>query len=68
MLLSLRGVIRREKKHCPITDNRRRLNYVLAEYVGDDGHEYRKSFSSYSEPIVPPSGNHEYLNSFAIQY
>lgn len=68
MVLFLEGVIRREVKHRSISDQRRSVNYVLASYRGTDGCEYRKSFESYSAPIVPDSGTHKDLNKLAIQY
>ena len=67
-VLRLRGIVRRAAKDAPTTDQRRRVNYVLAEYVGEDGHDYRKAFRSYGEPIVPPTGTHDHLNSLAEQY
>lgn len=60
-------IIRREEKHVPMNDQRRRVNYVLAEYAANDGERYRKAFRSYEEPIVPNQGSHEALNSLAYQ-
>ena len=66
--LILAGIIRREEKHCLLQDERRRVNYVLASYRGDDGYEYRKSFSSYGEPVVPQEGTHAALNKLEVQF
>lgn len=66
--LRLVGIVRREQKNAPEKDRRRRVNYVLAEYRGDDGEIYRKAFRSYETPIVPEQGTHSELNSLAEQY
>lgn len=67
--LRLIGVIRRESKHAPAMDKRRRVNYVVAEYQGDMDREiYRKAFRSYGQPLVPESGTHSELNALAEQY
>ena len=66
--LRLVQIIRREVKHAPTTDRRRRVNYVLAEYEGDDGRTYRKGFRSYGTPVVPMSSTHAVLNGLAVQF
>lgn len=68
MKLILASVVAREEKHVSIGDQRRRVNYVLASYFGDDGHEYRKSFESYGVPIVPDRGTHAELNKLKRQW
>lgn len=67
MKLRLRDVVRRQERHAPTKDKRRRVNYVIAEYIGEDGHSYRKGFSSYDEPIVPTEGTHAELNQQSHQ-
>jgi hypothetical protein len=49
-------------------DQRRIVNRTTVEYVGDDGHLYRKAFISKDSPVVPESGTHKELNSRKIQY
>ena len=66
--LQLNRIIRREQKHVCIADQRRRVNYVLADYRDSEGNEYRKSFESYDDPIVPESGTHSELNKMARQF
>jgi len=68
-ILRFRCVIRRATKDAPTSDQRRRVNYVLAEYEGTEDHEtYRKAFRSYGEPTVPESGTHDQLNALAEQW
>ena len=66
MVLRFIGEIKRDRS-APTTDQRRRLNRVVAEYVGD-GERYRKSFESYSEPQIPESGTHAELNALRKQW
>ena len=68
MTLRLHHVVMREEKAAPGVDQRRRLNRVVASYTGEDGHEYRKAFESYGEPIVPESGTHAELNKLHRQW
>ena len=68
MNLKLVGIIRREEKHRASGDRRRKINYVIASYRGDDGFEYRKGFESYGEPIIPESGDNEQITNLQIQY
>ena len=68
MLLTLDDIIERQEKHRCISDERRRTIYVLASYIGEDGYEYRKSFESYNDPVVPKIGTHKELNGLAIQF
>lgn len=67
-LLRLWHIVERTEKHVSIGDNRRKVNYVLAAYLDDVNQEYRKSFESYNEPIVPNSGTHTQLNSLQYQW
>lgn len=67
-MLQLIRVIRTETKRVSVQDQRRRVNYVLAEYRDAEGYEYRKSFESYGDPVVPESGDHKQLNALARQY
>ena len=68
MNLRLISIVRQEEKHRASGDRRRKINYVIASYRGDDGLEYRKSFESYGEPIVPKSGDNKEISSLKIQY
>jgi hypothetical protein len=68
MRLYLKSIILKKEKHTCIADNRRKTNYVLASYIGEDGHEYRKSFESYNIPNIPKEGTHEYLNAIKLQF
>ena len=68
MKLQLVKIIRRDEKHRASGDRRRKVNYVIASYRGDDGFEYRKSFESYSEPIIPQGGTNEEITKLKIQY
>lgn len=67
MKLTLRGVVKEEKGRYA-EDQRRKVNYTLASYFGDDGHEYRKSFASYGVPVVPVHGTHKSLNALKEQF
>lgn len=66
--LTLSHIVKREEKKSSRVDQRRKLTRVTASYTGDDGHEYRKSFESYGEPIVPDSGTHQSLNQLERQW
>jgi hypothetical protein len=68
MNLKLISIIRREEKRRASGDRRRKINRVVASYRGDDGFEYRKSFESYGEPIVPESGENSEITKLKIQY
>ena len=68
MKLTLIDVVRREEKHAPGGDMRRRLTYVVAGYRGEDGHEYRKAFEAYGTPVVPMEGTHKTLNALNRQW
>jgi hypothetical protein len=50
------------------SDHRRKVNSVVASYIGTDGHEYRKRFSSYGEPVVPTQGTQDELNALREQF
>ena len=67
MNLTLQKIVKtaRQKSY---TDNRRIVNTVTAEYLGEDGHAYRKTFESYGEPIVPESGDNIVLTAKRIQW
>jgi hypothetical protein len=68
MRLKLANIVRREKKHRSAGDRRKKVNYVLASYIGEDGREYRKSFESYGEPFIPAFGTNEEITNMKIQY
>jgi len=68
MNLKLILIIRREEKHRASGDRRRKINQFVASYRGDDGFEYRKSFESYGDPIVPESGDNSEITKLKIQY
>ena len=61
-------IVRRTEGKAPGGDLRRRIIEVIAEYKGDDGYEYRKSFQSYNEPIVPEQGTSNDLNFYKEQW
>lgn len=67
-VLILTHVVRCEEKAEVQSDRRRRVNYVLVAYRGADGSEYRKSFASYGEPVVPQSGTHSSLAALKEQW
>ncbi len=67
-ILRLQRIVRTEQKYKDIQDQRRRVNFVLAEYRDAEGYEYRKSFESYNDPIVPERGTHKELNILARQF
>lgn len=67
-VLVLHKIIKREHKVVPSKDRRRRLNRVVAAYFDSEGNEYRKSFESYSDPLVPERGSHVELNRLAKQW
>lgn len=67
-ILTLRAIVKREYKATPSKDRRRKMNRVIASYFDDQGNEYRKSFESYSDPIVPERGTHVELNRLAKQW
>jgi hypothetical protein len=56
MNVRLVRIVSREEKHAPNGDQRRRITRVLCSYYGDDGHEYRRAFEAYGEPIIPETG------------
>ena len=66
--LILSHIVRMEAKHRTISDQRRRTNFVLASYRGEDGQEYRKGFESYTAPEIPQQGTHETLNALKLQF
>jgi len=68
MKLEMIEIIRREEKHRAFGDRRRKVTHVIASYRGQDGFEYRKSFESYGEPIVPTSGSNAEITKLKIQY
>lgn len=66
-VLTLVAIVRHTTKHAPIHDQRRRVNYTLAEYAGENGDRYRKGFSSYDTPVVPEQGTHGELGAMSYQ-
>ena len=66
-ILVLTGIVRRESNYRPSSDERRRVNYVLASYRDSQGREYRKGFSSYQDPVVPESGTIDELLAMSEQ-
>jgi hypothetical protein len=44
------------------------VNAVTAEYRGEDGNAYRKTFESYGDPIVPSHGENVLLTAKRIQW
>ena len=67
MKLQLVGIVK-ESRQRSYVDNRRVVNTITAEYRGEDGGEYRKTFESYGIPIVPESGDNKALTSQRIQW
>lgn len=50
-------------------DNRVKVFKITAEYKGEDGENYRKSFEAKNGwPVVPSSGNHNELNNAKKQW
>ena len=68
IILTLAGIVERAEKHRCVSDQRRRTVYVLASYRCSEGHEYRKSFESYSTPVVPERGTHAEINALKTQF
>ncbi len=68
MKLKLMYIVERSEKERSFTDRRRRVNYVLASYRGEDGHEYRKAFESYGEPVVPETGTNAGITAMRTQF
>ena len=68
MKLMLVDIVRRGQKHRLSQDERSKVNYVIASYRDKDGIEYRKSFSSYGEPVIPQEGTHAELNKMEVQF
>ena len=67
MRLELVRIVKKAKQRS-CTDNRRIVNTVTAEYMGEDGFTYRKTYESYGEPIVPQHGDNVALTSKRIQW
>jgi hypothetical protein len=67
MNLTLQKIVKTARQRSYV-DNRRMVNTVTAEYLGEDGHAYRKTFESYGDPIVPESGDNKALTSRRIQW
>ena len=68
MHLTLSHIVKREEKHRSFADKRRKITCVIASYIGEDGHEYRKSFESYDDPAIPKSGKNSEISTLKIQY
>lgn len=68
MKLTLKAIISRQDKARATNDNRKRVTKIVASYIGADGHEYRKTFEAYGEPIVPASGDNEEITAMRIQH
>jgi hypothetical protein len=67
MQLQLVKIVKTAKQRSYV-DNRRMVNAVTAEYLGEDGNAYRKTFESYGEPIVPTLGDNIALTAKRIQW
>ena len=67
MNLALQRIVKTAKQRSYI-DNRRIVNAITAEYLGDDGHIYRKVFESYETPAVPSHGDNVLLTAKRIQW
>jgi hypothetical protein len=68
MNLFLNNIVRREEDTRSNKDRRFKVIKIIASYTGEDNQEYRKSFESKTEPIIPERGTHEQLNKIKIQY
>ena len=67
MNLTLQKIVKTAKQKSYV-DNRRIVNVITAEYRGDDGHVYRKTFESYETPVVPAHGDNMLLTAKRIQW
>lgn len=67
MNLTIQRIVKTAKQRSYV-DNRRIVNVITAEYLGDDGHIYRKSFESYKTPVVPSHGDNVLLTAKRIQW
>ncbi len=67
MNLTLQRIVKTAKQRSYV-DNRRIVNAITAEYRGEDGNAYRKTFESYGAPIVPSHGDNVLLTSKRIQW
>jgi len=69
MKLTLLRVVRTDSCVRSFKDRRVLVNRTLAEYKGDDGEIYRKSFEVKAcNPVVPQEGTHETLNAMQYQW
>ncbi len=68
MILKLQQIVRITRQVGSIRDRRVIINRTTASYLGEDGQEYRKTFESKGEPVVPKVGNHENINHLKYQY
>ena len=67
MNLTFQKIVK-EARQRSYVDNRRIVNVITADYRGDDGHEYRKTFESYGAPDVPSHGDNVLLTAKRIQW
>ena len=67
MNLRLINIVRRTVSK-PTGDRRRKLNIVVASYLGEDGYEYRKQFESYDTPDIPEQGTSKELTAKQKQW
>jgi hypothetical protein len=65
-ILQLGEIVKKDSKVRSSKDERRLVNKTIASYYLK-GEEYRKSFESYDEPVVPKSGTHKELNDMKYQ-
>ena len=67
MNLTLQRIVKTAKQRSYV-DNRRIVNVITAEYRGEDGNAYRKTFESYETPVVPSHGDNVLLTAKRIQW
>lgn len=70
MLLNNPQHIKSEDNRRSFTDERRKVDYHVWEYVGSDGERYRKGFETVRgfAPDVPTRGTHAQINAAKIQW
>ncbi len=63
-------LVKVEHRRRSYTDERRKVDWYVYEYIGTDGERYRKSFETLPDvaPNVPPIGTHAELNAVKIQW
>ena len=68
MLLTLRHIVSVDPRIRSFWDRRKFVTRTVAEYRGDDGETYRKSFEAVGTPKVPEAGTHAEINALRTQW